>query len=117
MIKVLIANYPRPLSDCINDLIRTQPDMTVVGEVFDPIKMLVAVGEVDADIVVMTQEEVNEEAGVCSHLLGEYPDLSILVLAQDGRNGCLYHQEVTKRLLTDLSDEGILAAIRSSEAT
>lgn len=41
--KVLLASRPKMLSEVIRYLIQHQPDMIVIGEVVEPIELLLAV--------------------------------------------------------------------------
>lgn len=83
-IKILLANRPRMLREVVREMIEAQPDMEVVREVLDPVDLLVAVGDTQADAVILDLED-SEEPGLTSHLLAEYPDLTILGLAANAK--------------------------------
>jgi len=83
-IRVLLANRPRMMREVVREMIEALPDMEVVGEVVNPVDLLVAVRETGADALILGLED-SEEPGVTSHLLAEYPDLTILGLAANGK--------------------------------
>jgi len=83
-IRVLLANRPRLMREVIRELINGQQDMEVVDEALDPVEVLVAARETKADAVILATKD-SEEPGLCSHLLVEFPNLTILGLASDGR--------------------------------
>jgi DNA-binding NarL/FixJ family response regulator len=100
-VKVLLANGPEALPTGLAMLLQQQSDIEVVGTVLDPVNLLVAVGDTQADVVVMALPDSGEMPGICSHLLHEYPQLLILALSP---------------ALADMSDEGILTAMRRVKA-
>src|ERR1700756_5385427 len=77
-IRILLANRPQLLYESLENLIQCQTDMEVVGEVFDPVELLLMVGRTQADVVVIALPSSDEEPGIFSHLLAEYPQLLIL---------------------------------------
>jgi DNA-binding NarL/FixJ family response regulator len=111
-IKVVLAINPGLLRDFLRELIQCQTDMEVVGEVVDPVNLLLAVGETDADVVVVTLAASGEAPGICSHLLTEYPQLFILALSPERERAFLWRQSVSEEQLSIESDEEIVAAIR-----
>jgi len=114
-VKVLLANRPRMLRELLRDLIQRQADMEVVGEMLDPVELLLAVGETHADVVVVGLPDSDDEPGICSHLLAEYPHLLILALSPERDRAFLYRLGICKEQLSKASDEEILAAIRQAE--
>jgi DNA-binding NarL/FixJ family response regulator len=117
VVKVLFANGPEALRTGLATLLQQQSDIEVVGTVLDPIELLVAVEDTQADVVVVTLPDTGEMPGICSHLLHEYPQLLILALSSDRTRACVYRQAITVEPLTDISDEGILAVLRRVKAS
>lgn len=113
-VKVMLATKPRLLRESLTDLIQRQTDMEMVGEVFEPIELLWAVGETNADVVVMALPDTNEDPGICSHLLAEYPQLLIIAVSRERDRAFLYQRRPTKELLLRPSNEEILTAIREA---
>jgi DNA-binding NarL/FixJ family response regulator len=115
-VKVLIANTPEALPPGLATLLQQQSDIEVVGTVLDHVALLVAVGDAQADVVVVTLPDSGEMPGICSHLLHEYPQLLILALSSARTRACVYRQAITVEPLADMSDEGILTAVRQVKA-
>ena len=115
-VKVLLANKPEALPTGLATLLQQQSDIEVVGTVLDPVELLVAVGDTQADVVVVTLPDSGEMSGICSHVLHEYPQLLILALSSARTRACVYRQAITVELLADISDEGILTAVRRGKA-
>ncbi len=110
-IRVIFGNMPPYLKERLRGLVGAQPDMEMVGEVFDSVELLLAVGQRNADLVILSLAEGGTEPGICSHLLGEYPHLSILALSQHGEVAVLWREEIVTEELPIASDESLLAAI------
>ena len=116
VVKILLANGPEALRAGLATFLQQQSDIEVVGTVLDPIELLVAVEDTQADVVVTTLPDTGEMPGICSHLLHEYPQLLILALSPDRTRACVYRQAIMVEPLADISDEGILAALRRVNA-
>ena len=113
-IKVLLASRPKMLSDVIKNLIDYQPDMVVVGEVIDPIELLLATRETMADVIIVTPLKSNGEPKICRHLLLEHPQLRIVTLSANGETAFLYESNSDKKRIDEPSGQSILSAIRKS---
>ena len=114
-VRVLLANRPRALRTRLAGLFQLQSDIEVVGTVLDPIELLMAVEDTQADVVVMTLPDSREVPGICSHLLYEYPRLLILALSSTRTRACVYRQVITVEQLSYTSDEEILVAVRKAK--
>lgn len=111
-IKVLLANKPRILRESLKDLIQGQPDMEVVAEVFDPVELLLKVGETHADVVLVELPDAAKDPGICSHLLAEYPEVLILAVSSGSGRAFLYRQTLSRQPIEQISSMGVLSAIR-----
>ena len=109
-IRILLANRPPMLLEILKALVQRQEDMEVVGEILDPIGLLVAVREREADAVILTLKDY-EEPGLCSHLVTEYPNLTILSLAADGKTAFL---RLPRREIMTPSMDSIVDALRDA---
>lgn len=112
-IRVLLANRPRLMREVMREILESQPDMEVVGEVLDPLGLLVAVREMEADSVVLALRD-SEESGLRSHLLAEYPNLTILCLASEGETAFIEQLCPRRKEIIDPSEASILNALRHS---
>ena len=113
-IKVMLASRPKMISDVIQNIIERQPDMMMVGEVIDPIKLLYATQETLVDVVIVTPLRANGEPKICSHLLAEHPDLKIIVLMAEGKAAFLYESGSKKKHIEEPSADTIVGIIRES---
>ena len=113
-IRVMLASRPKMISDVIRNIIAHQPDMTMVGEVIDPIRLLYAIRETSVDVVIMTPIKANGEPKICSHLMAEHPSLIIVALSAKGEAAYLYQLSVPKLRIDDPSGQSILVAIREA---
>ena len=68
----------------ITRLLESQPDVEVVAGIRDPLELLLVVRETCADVVILPVQEDGKEPGVCSHLLAEYPRLTIFGVSPGG---------------------------------
>lgn len=111
-IKVLLASRPKLLSEVIHNMIARQPDMDVMGEVLDPIELLLAVKTTAAEVVIVTPLDSEEEPRLCRRLLADYPDLKIVTLSRTGEAATLYESGSRRQRIEEPGEESILRAIR-----
>jgi DNA-binding NarL/FixJ family response regulator len=113
-IKVMLASRPKMLSDVIRNLIEREPDMIMVGDVIDPIKLLFAIREIPVDVVIVTPLKANGEPKICSHLLAEHPRLKVVTFSAEGEAAYLYQSDAPKLCINDPSGQLLLDAIRGA---
>jgi DNA-binding NarL/FixJ family response regulator len=113
-IKVMLASRPKMLSDVIQNIIERQPDMILIGEVVDPIKLLFATREKAVDVVIVTPLKSNGEPKICSHLLAEHPQLKVLTLSSEGEIAYLYQSAVPRIRIDEPCGKSIVSAIREA---
>ena len=113
-IRILLANRPQMMRELVKNMINRQNDMEVVeDEVLDPLGLLMAVEEKKADAVIVAFED-SEEPGLCSHLLGEYPNLTILGLTSHGKSAFIEQLCPRRREVIDPSEASIVHALRQA---
>ncbi len=76
------------LCDIVTNVIDTQPDMQVVGEVSDRTELLASVERTQSDVVVLGLSDA-ELPPDCVRLLDAHPQVRLLGVAADGRQGLL----------------------------
>ena len=113
-IRIMLASRPKMISDIIRNIITHQLDMTIVGEVADPISLLYTLKETSVDVVIMTPIKVNGEPKICSHLLAKYPSLIIVALGDNNGIAYLYRTGAPKLCIEDPSSQSIIIAIREA---
>lgn len=82
-IRVLLYGQPGVGLDPVRRLFGTEPDFDLVGEAERPLELLLAVKDTAADVVVLSEADDCAES-VTSHLLAEYPGLTVLALSALG---------------------------------
>ena len=110
-IKVLLASRPKFLSEVIRNMIAHQPDMIMVGDVIDPIKLLHAARRTSVDMVIVTPLKANGMPNMCSRMLAEHPRLKIVTLSSKGEAAYLYHSGAGKQRSEELSGQLIFGNI------
>jgi DNA-binding NarL/FixJ family response regulator len=113
-IRIMLASRPLMLSEVIRSMITHQPDMEVVGEVIDPIELLIAVRKILVDVVIIAPIKTVGEPRICCQLLSEHPSLKVVTLSAQGEAAFLYQSDAPKRRFDEPSEQAILSAIRDS---
>ncbi|MEJ2544077.1 MAG: hypothetical protein P8Y99_08410 [Calditrichaceae bacterium] len=113
-IKIMLASRPKIISEVIRNIIEHQPDMILIGEVIDPIRLLYTIRETSVDVVILTPIKANGEPKICSHLLAEHPSLIIVALSAEGEAAYLYKLDVPRLRIDNPSGQSILVAIREA---
>ncbi len=102
------------ISDVIRNIIERQPDMVLIGDVVDPLKLLFAITENDVDVVIVVPLKSNGEPKICSHLLNDQPQLKIITLSPKGESGYLYQSGSSRLCINEPSADAIIGIIRKS---
>ena len=113
-IRILLAAMPRMLRDIVERVIRSQPDMLVVG-------VMGVVGTSDAlnsevqrlkPNVVVLGLEADTAWNACDSLLYENPHTRLLAVTDDGRGATLCELRPHRVRIGNVSPEGLVSAIR-----
>ncbi|MFQ5770394.1 MAG: hypothetical protein ACE5HX_07655 [bacterium] len=110
----MLASRPKMLSEVIRNLIEHQQDMEVVGEVLDPIELLIATRTTPVDAIIVTPLDSEGEPRICRRLLEEHPHLKIVTLSAKGEAAFLYESNSRKKRIAEPAGQSILGAIRES---
>ena len=113
-IKVMFSSRPRLLSEVMRNLIERQPDMIIVGDVIDPIKLIFALQVTPADVVIITPHKANGAPRICDQLLKEYPKLTILILTQESESVYIFKSGLHRKRIERPSEQIIIDVIRES---
>jgi len=111
--RILLGNRPQLMREVLREILAQQPDMEVVGEVVDPIELLVAAQAFKPDVVVVALQD-SEEPGLCSHLLAEHPHLTILALTSEGAGAFIQQLCPRRQEIQELSAATLLQTIRQA---
>jgi len=115
IISVLTANLSGDFGDRIIQMVQREADMRLVGSVHGNVEVLLSVAE-GVDVLVLGGSQVHPMPTICTHLLNEFPDLRILVVAVDSEKIALYWLGLRRRQLPASSEAHMLQAIRSAYA-
>jgi len=80
-IRVLVANGPRLMRELILTTFSDQPDIEIVGEVPGEADIPERVEKTNPDFVVLAQDALGERPNVCDIVLGQRPDIRMIVIA------------------------------------
>ena len=67
----MLASRPEMISDVIRNIVESQLDMVLIGEVVDPIRLIYATRDTEVDAIIVTPMNTNGIPRICSHLLAE----------------------------------------------
>jgi DNA-binding NarL/FixJ family response regulator len=112
-ITILLANLPQMMREVLRSIIAHQADMEIIGEFPDPVELLLAAKETRADAVIVEMRGA-EEPGLCSHLLAECPNVTILVLESEGNTAFIEQLCPWRREIVDPSEANIVHALRQA---
>jgi len=116
-IRIVLANRPRMMRELVSEMINLnrQNDMEVVEvvEVEEVPKLLEAVRKNEADAVIVAFED-SEEPGLCSRLLNEFPNLTILGLTFQDKPAFIEQLCPRRREFIDPSKASIFDALRQA---
>jgi DNA-binding NarL/FixJ family response regulator len=115
-ITILLANLPQMMREVLRNIIAHEADMKIVGEFTDPVELLLAAKETRADAVIVEMLGA-EEPGLCSHLLAECPNVTILVLASAGNTAFIEQLCPWRQEIADPSEVNIVRALRQAVRT
>ena len=111
--RVLVANRPRLMRDLVATLIAQQPDLEVVGELYDEKDLVPAVEALAPDVLVVGLDEPDQIPPICATLLAKRPDLKILGVAVEKNASVYFWADVEVRFRSiENSERGLLEAIR-----
>jgi DNA-binding NarL/FixJ family response regulator len=113
-IKIMLASRPEMISDVIRNIVESQLDMVLIGEVVDPIRLIYATRDTEVDAIIVTPMNTNGIPRICSHLLAEHPNLKIIVLLAEGKTAFLYESGSSKKYINEPSADTIVNTIRQS---
>src|SRR4051812_41147324 len=101
-IKILVMKSDENQVYDVIAIIHQQPDMLLVGQVSTSLELLMTIDE-EIDVLVMSAREAYPPPSICSHLFGEWPDLKILVLAENDGPAVMYWRGVKQKKLGGIS--------------
>ncbi len=110
--RLLLAAVPPILSDIIRDALADVHGVEVVRETAGE-DLAESVARSRADVLV-TEDAGQELSDRHLGLMYRHPRLKLLTISPDGRRAALYRLMPRRRLLVDVSPDGLVAAIRGA---
>jgi DNA-binding NarL/FixJ family response regulator len=113
-IHVLVADLPKVVSEVVARLVAEEPDMILVGESHGQVETLRAAR--DVDVLVLGTRRVAPMPGLCTHLLSEYPRLTIVAMSNNGESAIVYRLGLRRRSLRRVTVGTVLRSLRCALA-
>jgi len=113
-IVVLLAQLPPAVRETLKEVFTGQADMRVVVAENGPVEVLVAAGQTGAGVVILGMDDDDELPGIASHLLDQYPRLTILAVGADSGQVFLYQLRPQLVPLGELDSRQLLQVVRTT---
>lgn len=114
-ITVLVANRTRMMRDLVIETLSDQPDIEIVGETEDVLRVTELVDNIRPDFVIIALDDQEARLDLCGFLLGQYPAMRILAVSAARGNSVCYSAFVDIRSKSvQTSEEGLLNALRNA---
>jgi chemotaxis response regulator CheB len=113
-IRVLFANTQDEKSRKLREILRAQGDIELVEKKPELLQTLIAVGEANADVVLVDAPETGEVSPMIDHLLMEYPSVVIIALGADRVQSQIYRFRIECTPLDDGTAAAVVDAIRGA---
>lgn len=111
MYRILLALKPQLLREVWRHRLAEESDVQVVGEIEHEIDLLLAVRATDANVVLHGWND-EQMPPVYTHLLNEFPGLSLIGITPDGERATLCEMRLTRTSLDNSSVEDLLSSLR-----
>ncbi|GAC1701344.1 MAG: hypothetical protein NVS9B4_04460 [Candidatus Acidiferrum sp.] len=110
---MLVAITPRLIRDLVLTSLADQPDIEVVGEIWEESKIGVTLAETNPDFLVISLEASNKRPEICDRALVSHPQMKILAIASD-RDSVMYYwlPPTIRSAAIATSEGGVLSALR-----
>ena len=113
-IQVILAMESPMLRGILKDLIQQESDLEVAAEACDPVDLLLAVAETQADVVIHSWPASQEIPGICTHLLLEYPDLLLIGIPPNADHAVACRQTIATKQFPTAGFGDLLSEVRSA---
>ena len=118
-IHVLLVQVPGVLCGIIRDIVLSEPDMEVVGELSAHDDLMSAIARTEADFVIWGLEPTapgpDSVPDECRAVLDACPQVKVLAVEADGRAGSLYELSPWRRELGELAPARIIEVLRGGD--
>ncbi len=111
--RILLGTISAGWQRTLLDLVQADSDLEIVGATDDAVDLLMQIQQLKADVVVLSQLPGGGEPGVCSHLLLEYPNVTVLLLPPNGGYETLCRMVLRKEIWKRVSKETLREALKT----
>ena len=111
-IRIVLSGLPHMLRDIVVEVVESEADMSIVGEVSSGGSVRDLVEEARPDVVVFDDASLSA-AGGTERLLRDHRDVRVLILSDQGRDAAAHWLEPRSTSAADLSPERLLTLIRT----
>ncbi len=111
-IKILLSSRPKLISDVMRKMINDQDDMEIIGEIADPLQLLILAKNTEADAMIITPITPNGEPKICRQLLYEHPKLVIMTMDADTKIAYVYRVNFPRVCIKAPSSQTIQTVLR-----
>ena len=114
-IRVILATMPPLLGDIVRESLSRDAEIEILAEVQSRSDIRAAVERTAAEVVVLgvAADEWTGLSGTLRDLLAQYPRLTIVALASDGRGAYVYQLQPRGVAIRDISPRSLAQTIRS----
>jgi hypothetical protein len=110
--RIVLVDMPLLLREIVRDTLAREPDLDVVAEHEADVDVRGAVGETDADLLIVGAEATTARMGVAS-VVGAQRGIRAIELQSDGKESVLYELRPHRVSLGEMSPETLLRTIRT----
>ena len=114
--KVLLAVESHLFREVLRERIENEDGVELLEQSLDPIDLLVAVGQTEADIVILSWPANGEMPPICTHLFAEYPELVVFGLREDSDAAVVCRQTIARTHLPAVGLQEMLSVMRQPVA-
>lgn len=113
-LKVLLGAVSSEWDLALKRLAAADQGLKIVGQVADPVRLLLQAQALSADVIILSQLPDGSEPGVCSHLLLELPNVPILLLPAS-IGSALLTRTVLRREQLPATERALYSALRGGQ--
>jgi hypothetical protein len=110
-LRILLGEINSEWASLVKRLAAADQGIKIVGQVKDPLYLLLQVKTLNVDVVVISQLPDGGEPGICSHLVLEVPNVTIVLVPNSAAPAMLTRMILYKDQLP-ASEKALYAAIR-----
>ncbi len=111
-VRIVLVELRGILHDVIRGIVEVQPDMAVVGDLDRPDGLGRTIAKTDAAFVIWGVED--DVSDFYPGLLHDWPQVKVLAVQGEGREGFLWQMRPTRAPLGELSPDRLVAALRTA---